>query len=57
MIKKEYDTWTYLSTYMKERSDMIMRGYEVVESMIQQKDQFILGWISYIRGYVIYQKK
>jgi hypothetical protein len=57
MIKKEYESWTFIGTYMKERSDMIMSGHEVVEAMIQEKDQYIIGWITYIRGYVIYQKK
>lgn len=57
MIKKEYTDWTGLVTYMKERSEMLMNGYEVVDSMIQQKDVFIIGWVSYIRGYIIYSKK
>lgn len=57
MIKKNYESWTSLYAYMNERSDMIMKGYEVVESMIQQKDVYIIGWVSYVRGYIIYQKK
>lgn len=57
MIKKEYTEWTGIETYMRERSEMLMNGYEVVDSLIQQKDVFIIGWVSYIRGYIIYAKK
>lgn len=57
MIKKEYESWTFLDTYMKDRSEMIMKGYEVVEAMMQQKDQYIIGWISYVKGYIIYAKR
>lgn len=57
MIRHEYNDWTWLGTYTKERSDMIMKGFEVVDSVLQQKDQYIIGWISYVKGYVIYQKK
>lgn len=55
--KVEYNVWTSISTYQKDKSDRLMNGWNVVDSALMEKQQsFLNSWLFYIKGWIIYEK-
>lgn len=56
-VKKVEFKRVAMSSYNKQRSDLIMQGWRIVDSSLTEHQVFMLNqWILYMSGYIIFER-